>query len=217
MELNKYLSESAELRTLYEIVRQDFMVKGLVHHNWNHVLRDLARGIIIGEKERGNMKIVLAGVLLHDIGRLYPKVSKDHYSAGGTIAPKYLKRAGFTGEEIKKIVHCIKSHGPRGLLAPKTKEAKVCYDVDVLSCSVGDLGVARVFDYFMREVGMNVKQMVEIPSGRRGKRKDFYTETGKMMGKEGLLKAKGFWKKLEKEFAQQQREMKKVIPEYEED
>jgi HD superfamily phosphodiesterase len=217
MKLNKYLSKSLELRTLYEIVKQDFMVKGLVHHNWNHVLRDLARGIIIGEKERANMKIVLAGILLHDIGRLYPKVGKDHYSAGAKIAPKYLKKAGFTGEEIKKIVHCIRSHGPRAQDEPKTKEAKVCYDVDVLSCSVGDLGVARVFDYFMREMGMNVRQMVEIPSGRRGKREDFYTEIGKMMGREGLQKAKDFWKKLEKEFAQQEREVKKVIPEYEGD
>lgn len=217
MRLNEYLSKFVELKTLHETVRQDFLTKGLVHHNWNHVRRDLARGIIIGEKERANMKIVLAGVLLHDIGRLYPKVSKDHYSAGVKVAPKYLKRAGFTGEEIKKIVHCIRSHGPRGLLAPKTKEAKVCCDVDVLSCSVGYLGVARVFDYFMREVGMNVKQMVEIPSGRRGKREDFYTETGKMMAKEGLQKAKGFWKELEKEFAQQEREVKKVIPEYEGD
>jgi uncharacterized protein len=217
MKLNECLSKSVELKTLYEIVKQDFIVKGLVHHNWSHVLRDLARGIIIGEKERANMKIVLACVLLHDIGRLYPKVSKDHYSAGAKVAPKYIKKAGFTGEEIKKIVHCIRSHGPRGLVAPKTKEAKVCYDVDVLSCSVGDLGVARVFDYFMREVGMNVRQMVKLPSGRRGKRKDFYTETGKMMGRKGLLKAKDFWKKLEKEFAQQEREVNKVIPDYEGD
>jgi HD superfamily phosphodiesterase len=214
MNLNEYLSKSVELRTLYKIVKQDFIVKGLVHHNWNHVRRDLARGIIIAEKEQANMKIVLAGILLHDIGRLYPKVSKDHYSAGAKRAPKYLKKAGCTDEEIKKIVHCIRSHGPRALLAPKTKEAKVCYDVDVLSCSVGYLGVARVFDYFMREMGMNVKQMVELPSGRRGKRKDFYTETGKMMGEGGLLKAKDFWKKLEKEFAQQEREVKKVISNY---
>jgi HD superfamily phosphodiesterase len=214
MKLNEYLPKFVELKALHEAVKRDFLTKGLVHHNWNHVLRDLARGTIVGERERANMKIVLAGVLLHDIGRLYPKVSQDHYSAGAKIAPKYLKRAGFTGEEIKKIVHCIRSHGPRGLLAPKTKEAEVCYDVDVLSCSVGYIGVARVFDYFMREVGMNVKQMVELPNGRRGKRKDFYTETGRMIGKEGLIKAKDFWKELEKEFAQQKREVKKVIPNY---
>jgi hypothetical protein len=30
-------------------------------------------------------------------------------------------------------------------------EAKVVYGVSVLSCSVGYVGVARVFSYFMRE------------------------------------------------------------------
>jgi HD superfamily phosphodiesterase len=215
--LNKYISKFAELRTLYKIVKQDFATKGLVHHNWNHVLRDLARGIIIGEKEKADMKIVLAGILLHDIGRLYPKLSKNHYSAGTKVAPKYLRKAGFTNGEIKKILHCIKSHGPRGLEEPKTLDVKVCYDVDVLSCSAGYIGVARVFDYFMREGRMNVRQMIEIPSGKRGYRKDFYTQTGKKIGEKGLVKARKFWKELEKEFAQQKREVKKILPDYEGD
>lgn len=211
MKLNEYLSKSAELRSLYEIVKKDFLQKGLVHHNWNHVIRDLARGIIIGEKERADMKIVLTGILLHDIGRLYPELSKNHYSAGARVAPRYLKNAGFSNEEIKKIVHCIRSHGPRGLDEPKTLEAKVCYDVDVLSCSVGYIGVARVFDYFMREERMNVRQMVEIPSGKRGYRKDFYTQTGKKIGKKGLAKARKFWKELEREYIKEERTMKKAI------
>ncbi|HID92681.1 MAG TPA: hypothetical protein EYP60_01175 [bacterium (Candidatus Stahlbacteria)] len=41
------------------------------------------------------------------------------------------------------------------------------YDVDVHSCSVGYIGVARVFDYFMREEKMGVKDMMEIPSGKK--------------------------------------------------
>lgn len=198
MKLNKYLLKFAELKSLYETVKKDFLTKGLIHHNWNHVLRDLARGIIIGEKERADMKVVLAGILLHDIGRLYPHLGKDHYSAGAKVVPKYLRKASFTNEEIKKIVHCIRSHGPRGLEEPKTPEAKVCYDVDVLSCSVGYIGVARVFDYFMREERMNVRQMIEIPSGKRGLRKDFYTQTGKKLARK-VLKRQGnsgkSWKK----------------------
>ena len=217
MKLNNYLSKFIELKSLYETVRKNFLTKGLVHHNWSHVLRDLARGIIIGEKERADMKIVLAGILLHDMGRLYPQLGKDHYSAGAKVAPTYLRKAGFTNEEIKKIVHCIRSHGPRGLEEPKTLEARVGYDVDVLSCSVGYIGVARVFDYFMREERMNVRQMIEIPSGKKGHRKDFYTQTGKKIGKKGLEKARKFWKELEKEFVQQKREVKKVLPNYEGD
>lgn len=218
MKLDNYLLRfEGHLRSLYEKVKQDFLAEGLVHHNWNHILRDLARGIIIGEKEGANMKVVLAGILLHDIGRLYPETDKDHYAVGAEVAPKYLKPAGFQEEEIEEIVHCIRCHGPRGLEEPRTLEEKVCYDVDVLSCSVGYIGVARVFDYFMREEGMNVKQMVEIPSGRKGLRKNFYTETGRKLGEEGLKKAQKFWKELDQEFAEEEQIIREIIPDYEGD
>jgi HD superfamily phosphodiesterase len=177
----------------------------------------LAKGIIIGEKEQANMRLVLAGILLHDIGRLYPQFGKDHCSVGAKVAPKYLKLAGFTKEEIKEVIHCIRSHGSRGLEEPKTLEAKVCYDVDVLSCSVGYIGVARVFDYFMREEGMNVKQMVKLPSGRKGPRKNFYTKTGRRLGEEGLKKARKFWKELHQEFTKEEQSIRKIIPDYEGD
>ncbi|MEW6104641.1 MAG: hypothetical protein AB1630_12660 [bacterium] len=67
MKLNRYLSKFAELKTLYEAQKLDFLSKGLVHHNWRHTLRDLAKGVIISEKEKANIKIVLAGILLHDV------------------------------------------------------------------------------------------------------------------------------------------------------
>jgi len=35
-----YLSKSAELKVLCEFVRRDFSTKGLIHHSWDHVLRD---------------------------------------------------------------------------------------------------------------------------------------------------------------------------------
>lgn len=216
MKLEEYLSKFSELKTLYEKVEQDFLTKGLVHHNWNHILRDLARCIIIGEKEGANMKVVLAGVLLHDIGRLYPESGKDHYSVGAEVAPEYLKHAGFA-EEIEEVVHCIRCHGPRGLEEPRSLEAKVCYDVDVLSCSVGYIGVARVFDYFMREEEMNVKQMVGLPSGRKGLRKDFYTETGRKLGKGRLKKARKFWGELDQEYAKEGKIIREIIPDYEGD
>jgi putative nucleotidyltransferase with HDIG domain len=214
MKLNHYLSEHTELKTLHEHVKHDFCTGGLIHHNWNHVVRDLARAVVIGEEEGANMKIVLAGVLLHDIGRLYPQEGEDHHVAGAKVAPKYLADAGFAQSEIDSIVHCVKAHGFRGIEAPKTLEAKVCYDADVLSCSVGYVGVARVFDFFMKEKRMGVKDMVEIPSGRKGPRQDFYTTTGKLIGQKGLRKARNFWETLKRELKEEERAVKKTIPEY---
>jgi uncharacterized protein len=137
MKLRHYLLKHADLNTLHERVRRDFCTRGLIHHNWNHVVRDLAKAVTIGEKEGANIKIVLASVLLHDIGRLYPEEGEDHYVAGARLTPRYLANAGFAENEIDRIVHCVKAHGFRGMEVPKTLEARVCYDVDVLSCSAG--------------------------------------------------------------------------------
>jgi len=217
MKLHDYLSQYGEFKALYELVNQDFTTKGLIHHNWHHILRDLAKAVILGEAEKANMKIVLASVLLHDIGRLYPDLDSDHHKAGVAKAPEYLKRAGFGSEEISEIKHCIAAHGPRGAEEPKSLEAKVVYDVDVLSCSVGYIGVARVFDYFMREENMGVKEMVEIPSGRKGPRRDFYTKTGKCIGEKGLKRAREFWIELEHELKKEEQTIKRIIPEYQGD
>jgi putative nucleotidyltransferase with HDIG domain len=217
MRLDSYLSKYTELKALYDLAEHDYKTKGLVHHNWNHILRDLARGVVIGESEGANMKIVLAGILLHDIGRLHSEQSKDHYVAGMKMAPKYLKSAGLTKDGTDQIVRCIKAHGPRGLEEPKTLEAKVCYDVDVLSHSCGTVGVARVFHFFIAEANFTVKQMMKIGSGKRGPRKSFYTETGRKLGQKGYLKAKKFWKELGKELEEEEQGIKKTIPEYEGD
>jgi len=217
MKIDDYLLQSNELRVLYKLVKRDFSTRGLIHHNWQHILRDLARAVIIGEAEKANMKIVLAGVMLHDVGRLYPDLGKDHHKAGARKAPEYLREAGFKEEEIQAVTHCIRAHGPRGTEEPRTLEAKVIYDTDVLSCSTGYIGVARVFDYFMREEHMDVKEMMEIPSGKKGPRQDFYTKTGKAMGQKGFKKARQFWEELGRELNEEDKTVRKIIPEYEGD
>ncbi len=120
MELDGYLSQITELRTLCNMVKQIFCSRGLIHHNWSHIQRDLTRAIIIGEAEKADMKFVLASVLLHDIGRLYPEPGDNHYEAGAKTTSKYLQDAVFTDREIEAIIHCIKAHGPRGLEEPKS-------------------------------------------------------------------------------------------------
>lgn len=214
MKLDDYLSKSVELKTLYEIVKHDFSVKGLVHHNWNHILRDLARGVVVGEAEEANLKVILASVLLHDIGRLYPAEGKNHHTLGGEVAPRYLRSTGFTKEETEDIIHCIRSHGLRGLEEPETLEAKVVYDVNVLSCVCGNVGVARVFHYFIAEEKFTIKQMMEIGSGRKGPRENFYTETGRRLGEKGFIKASKFWRELDEELKEEKENIKKTIPEY---
>lgn len=178
---------------------------------------DLAKSIIIGEREGANMKIVLASVLLHDIGRLYPTREKNHHTLGAEVAPRYLTSSGFTKEEAEEIIHCIRSHGLRGLEEPKTLEAKVAYDVAVLSCACGNIGVARVFHYFIAEEKLTIRQMMKIGSGKKGPRKSFYTNTGKKLGKKSYAKATKFWRELDEELKKEEQGIKEIIPEYKED
>jgi uncharacterized protein len=215
--LNHYLIKYAELKALYDLVEKAYSMRGLIHHNWSHVLRVLATGIQIGESEHANMKIALAGLLLHDTGRLHMEEDQDHHVAGAKVAPEFLRKAVFSKSEIEEIVHCIRAHGPRGLEEPRTLEAKVCYDVDVLSCSCGNVGVARVFHFFIAEQGFTVKQMMEVGSGKKGPRKSFYTKTGRERGLEGYRKATRFWNELRKELKEEEQTIKKIIPQYEED
>lgn len=217
MTLNSYLKKFAELKTLHSLVESDYSTRGLVHHNWNHVLRVLATGIEIGESEHANMKIALAGLLLHDTGRLHVEEDPDHHAAGAKVAPTFLHEAGFSKSEIDEVVHCIRAHGPRGLEEPRTLEAKVCYDVDVLSCSCGNVGVARVFHFFIAEQGFTVKQMMEVSSGKKGPRRSFYTKTGRKRGLKGYQKATRFWKELRKELKEEEQAIRKNIPQYAED
>jgi HD superfamily phosphodiesterase len=217
MKLQYYLSGSAELRSLYESVEEDYSANGLIHHNWHHVLRDLARAVLIGEAEKADMKLLLSAVLLRDIGRLHPISGKDHYESGTVKAREHLVHAGFTDEEVGRILDCIRASGPRGLKEPETTEEKVVYDVDVLSCSVGCRGVARVFDFFMRESNIGVMEMLAIPSDMKGPRRDFYTGTGEALGKEGLDKARRFWRELRQELDEEVKVVREVIPEYEGD
>ncbi|MBU7014907.1 MAG: HD domain-containing protein [Theionarchaea archaeon] len=216
MNLTGYFSTCPELKTLYELVEQEYITKNPVHHNWTHAQRDLAKAIYLGEEEKANMKIVIAGILLHDIGRLYPDSGKEHYMKGAEVAPDFLRDAGFTDKEIEAVVHCVKSNGPRGTEEPETLEARICYDVD-FSCSAGYVGIARAFHHFMGEEDMSVREMVEFPKERIIPQKHLSTEAGKRFAEESLRRAGEFWKALEREFHEEERLIGEIVPDYKAD
>lgn len=213
MKLKEYLNHLPELEILYENVKKDFISKELVHHNWTHILRDMGWGILIGEAEVADIKIVLAAILLHDTGRLFPEKGKDHHRLGANLAVGYLTNADFTDEERKKIIHCIKSHDPRGLEEPKSLEARVVYDAGFLS-EIGTVGIARVFHFFFAEAGLSVKKLTRIGSGKRGPRKDFYTPTGEKLGKRPLAVSRKYWKELDRELRKEKLKIKEFVSEY---
>jgi uncharacterized protein len=217
MNLQEYLSRYPELKILYNRVKEKYDHEKPVHHNWTHVLRDMGKAIHLGEREGADMKIVIAGILLHDIGRMYPdSEGKEQYEIGAEITPDYLKDTGFTEQEIAAVVHCVLSNGPRGTISPQTREAQICYDVD-FSCSAGYVGVGRAFHHFMGEEKMNVKELAELSKERIFPPKDLCTDAGKKFCAEKLQKAKHFWKQYDDEVRQEEELIKTIIPWYESD
>ncbi|MBU7031778.1 MAG: HD domain-containing protein [Theionarchaea archaeon] len=217
MNLHEYLLKFPELQLLYNRVKEKYEHEKPIHHNWTHVLRDLGKAILLGEREQVKMKIVIAGILLHDIGRLHPNPEgREHYEIGAHVAPGYLKGSEFTEEETDAVIHCVLSNGPRGRITPETREAQICYDVD-FSCSAGYVGVGRAFHHFMGEENMNVKQIAGVSKERIIPKKQLLTDAGREFYEGNLRKAKEFWEEYDKEVIKEEELIRKLIPDYESD
>jgi len=103
-----------------------------------HLLRTLKLADFLAKKSKANALIVKAGALLHDVPLVY---GKDFgYKKNRKIIKDVLQRFELTELETEKIIECVASH--EGTVKPKTLEAKVVHDADVLEKS-GVLGVIR--------------------------------------------------------------------------
>jgi len=121
---------------------------GLGGHGFDHVERVLKMAKLICGKESGDMEVVEAAALLHDIARALEndKNNLDHGEEGAKMAEKYLNKISFPKLKIKNVVHCIAVHRfSRGKKA-ETKEAKIIQDADRLD-ALGAIIIARVLAY----------------------------------------------------------------------
>ena len=59
--------------------------------------------------------------------------------------------------------------------------------------------------------------MMEIGSGKKGPRKNFYTETGRKLGEKSFTKATKFWRERKEELKEEEQNIKEIVPEYRED
>ncbi len=100
------------------------------------------------------MAILEMAAFLHDIGREEQDRCNGtvcHAEKGAKFAERVLADFGVSGEKIKQIVHCIKTHRFRRGNSPESKEAKILFDADKLD-SIGAVGIGRAF-LFAGEVG----------------------------------------------------------------
>jgi uncharacterized protein len=115
-------------------------------HDFEHVMRVFKNAKIIARKEKGNMRMITAAVLLHDI-IAYPKSdprSKNSSLESAEKSKKILKKYDFIHDEIKIISDAIRDHSFSRRVVPQTLEGKILQDADRLD-ALGSIGIARTF------------------------------------------------------------------------
>ncbi len=125
---------------------QKRLVKNDPAHDFEHIMRVYKNAEKIGKKEKANMKLVCASVLLHDVVS-YPKSDKRSKRAStesALQAAKMLKRYCYDSHEIGIIAEAIHEHSFSKGMVPRTLEGKVLQDADRLD-ALGAIGIARTF------------------------------------------------------------------------
>lgn len=120
-------------------------------HGFDHILRVLRMAERLAAAEGGDLEVVRAAALLHDVqgsdteggdeGR------RDHHLESSQFARKVLRGEGWPEGRIQAVEHCIRAHRFRDdSESPATLEAKILFDADKLDV-LGAIGVVRTVAY----------------------------------------------------------------------
>lgn len=114
-------------------------------HDFSHACRVTRLAIKLGEKEVGNLELLILGGILHDTGR-YEQVLSGvcHAKYGAEIAKTILTKLDYQVGVIEKVQEMIRTHRFRVKNPPKTLEAKILFDADKLD-AIGAIGIARAY------------------------------------------------------------------------
>jgi uncharacterized protein len=115
-------------------------------HGFDHVECVVKLARFIAKKEGANLKVVTAAAYFHDFAPRQKLLFESHTKLSAEKAVEFLKKIGFTEDELNRIYHCIdtSSYGSSEMgYIPDTIEAKVVRDADWLD-AIGARGIARV-------------------------------------------------------------------------
>jgi uncharacterized protein len=172
------------MKTLHKIHKiAEKKLKG--SHDFSHAKRLLEYAKILNYKYKGNWKIIEASILLHEFTKNNPNSSR-----------KFLK--GFSNEEIKNVIHCIRTHYCLKKKRPKTIEAKIVQDCDSLDM-LGAIGIARGF----MSAGEKGLDLTEAKNEYKNKRLTIYNKLNlkesKKIANKKFKFTKLFFKTIDKE------------------
>jgi uncharacterized protein len=114
-------------------------------HSFDHTERVYNLSLYIQKHEGGDLDVVKASALLHDIAR--ENQSKGlcacHAEEGCKMAGEILKEYRFPDEKISKICEAIKGHRKSKGEKADSKEAMILQDADKLD-ALGAINIARI-------------------------------------------------------------------------
>ena len=112
-------------------------------HDFNHALRVCRLAERIARAEGGDLDVVRAASLLHDIGRSEEKLTgRDHAQIGAERVRDIL--SDHPQEKVNAVARAVAAHRYRSAPHPTTPEARALFDADKLD-AMGAIGVGRAF------------------------------------------------------------------------
>ena len=182
--LDYFVEKDPRIKKVYDCTKKKYHKANLAQHNFEHVLRDLYRALIIAGTEKNvDYFILIPAVLLHDIGTIDGEYRK-HEEIGVLIIKRDLPKLGYSKKEIEKITHCVESHDSK--IKPETIEAKILFDADRLEKS----GIGGVFNFYkiQQEFKMPINKWIEEGTRIYQKfiREGLYTKKAKEISKNGF-------------------------------
>jgi len=198
--LKHYFKKYPRIKQIFDYAKNRYNNSNLPQHNWQHIMRDLYRALIIAEQENEvDYQILIVATILHDIG-VTEGNHENHEVLGCNIGKRDLPKYDFSKEEIKKIIHCIESHG-RGV-KPITIEAKIINDSDKLEKS----SYASIFCFYRVHMEKNIAIDKWIDKGiemvENNIDHEFYTQKAKEICKNGFSERLEHFKKVKNSLKQ---------------
>jgi uncharacterized protein len=194
-----------ENRNLFETIRE-FAVRNSELddiHGFPHVYRVYNLCLKLKKDLNVNINVLKIAALLHDIGRIKKdnkKEKKNHAEFSAELADKYLSSQNFniSEEELKNVIHCIRSHSYSNDLPPRTLEAKILSDADKLD-AIGAIGLYRTIGYTVKNEG-TIIDVIEHLEDKIMKLKDkLFLKISKKIAKKREKIILDFYKEIKRE------------------
>lgn len=185
-----YFLINERLKKLCKMVNESFS-KSPKPAYFEHTLRVANYCYQIGLIEGVNLDIIIAAVLIHDIGRVTKPSFSEHVIGTKEEGPKILLSAGYKDNEVEEIINIAVSHHPSKEVLLSNIYEQILFDADNLE-SVGVFGILRWYVNISSSLDNVIKDAnMYINNFNISNRKNFFytkyaKEKGEHLIKEGI-------------------------------